>query len=272
MKVYGIDFTSRPERGRPITCLECELQDNLLRVGQLWEWEDYFKSFEEFLRHSGPWIAGIDFPFGQSRKFLDNMKWPSCWGDYVYRNVESLDRDDFSKVLDDYRRPRQENDKEHRRATDIVFGGYSPQKIGRPPVGLMFFEGAPRLRRAGVMISGLQESGDPERIVVEAFPAVAARALVGRHSKQQLETRKDILSQLSSHRVKEVFGIKVDIPESLYRPLIKNSTCDRIDALLCAVQSAWAWQNRDSKSGWPFPQDSTEGWIAHPVGSTLPLA
>jgi len=43
----------------------------------------------------------------------------------------------------------------------------------------MFFEGAPRLVHSGVTIPALQ-SGDPERIVVEAYPGVLARQLIGR--------------------------------------------------------------------------------------------
>ena len=62
----------------------------------------------------------------------------------------------------------------NRRATDIAASSISPQKLYGVPVGLMFFEGAPRLMRLGVTIPGLQ-SGDPERIVVEAYPGVLAR-------------------------------------------------------------------------------------------------
>jgi hypothetical protein len=30
-----------------------------------------------------PWIAGIDFPFGQSRAFIENIGWPNYWAGYV---------------------------------------------------------------------------------------------------------------------------------------------------------------------------------------------
>ncbi len=64
MKIYGIDFTSRPKRSKPITCLECRLDGNILEARELIEWRGY-DAFERALRKSGPWIAGIDFPFGQ---------------------------------------------------------------------------------------------------------------------------------------------------------------------------------------------------------------
>ena len=60
MRVYGIDFTSRPRRGKPITCLECRLEGDELRAGPLSAWCT-FDEFEAALREPGPWIAGIDF-------------------------------------------------------------------------------------------------------------------------------------------------------------------------------------------------------------------
>lgn len=75
MKLYGIDFTSRPRRRKPITCLECTLTDDRLQAGELTTWED-FAGFEAALRRPGPWIAGIDFPFGQARRFIETISWP----------------------------------------------------------------------------------------------------------------------------------------------------------------------------------------------------
>ena len=101
MKIYGIDFTSRPKRAKPITCLECTLDGNRLEAGELIEWKD-FEGFEDALRRPGPWIAGIDFPFGQSRKFIENIGWPLTWAGYV-QHVKTLGRKGFRQALDAYR-------------------------------------------------------------------------------------------------------------------------------------------------------------------------
>ena len=53
MKIYGIDFTSRPTRHMAITCLECELTGEHPQVGELTTWED-FEGFEAALRLPGP--------------------------------------------------------------------------------------------------------------------------------------------------------------------------------------------------------------------------
>ncbi|WP_042778198.1 hypothetical protein [Sinorhizobium fredii] len=82
MRVLGIDFTSAPRRRKPITCVDCELKDDLLIVRSLIEWAD-FDGFEGALQEPGPWIAGIDLPFGQASRFIETIGWPKCWADYV---------------------------------------------------------------------------------------------------------------------------------------------------------------------------------------------
>lgn len=38
----------------------------------------------------------------------------------------------------------------------------------------------------------------------------------------------------------------------------------QLDALLCAIQAAWAWTQRDQGFGLPKHVDPLEGWIADP--------
>ena len=112
MKIYGLDFTSRPRRGKPITCLECVLDGNRLRAGELIEWKD-FGGFETALRAPGTWIAGIDFPFGQSRRFIENIGWPLSWAGYV-EHAHSLGRKGFREALDAYRANRPEGGQQNK--------------------------------------------------------------------------------------------------------------------------------------------------------------
>jgi hypothetical protein len=275
MRVYGIDFTSRPTGRKPITCLECVLEGNRLRAGELTAWQD-FDGFEAALRNPGPWIAGIDFPFGQARRFIDTIGWPDTWQGYV-DYVRTLSREEFRAALDDYRASRPPGDKEHRRATDRAAGSISPQKLYGTPVGLMFFEGAPRLIAAGVTIPGLQ-AGAPERIVVEAYPGVLSRTLIGRRgykqdtrSKQtddQAEARRELIRRIADGALGPVYGLTVDAPAGL----TEDPSGDRLDALLCAIQAAWAWTRRDQGFGRPAHIDLVEGWIADPTSAGGPAA
>ena len=265
MKIYGIDFTSRPKRRKPITCLACDLEGDRLTAGSLLEWPT-FEGFEAALGLPGPWIAGVDSPFGQARKFIETIGWPMTWQDYV-DHVSTMSRAEFRKALDDYRAKRPPGDKEHRRLTDIAAGSISPQKLYGTPVGLMFYEAAPRLRKANVTIPRMQD-GDPNRIVVEAYPGVLARHFIGRRSykqdtkkkqtKNQHIARRDLHNILSSGQLRATYGLTLDAPQTL----ADDPTGDQLDALLCAIQAAWAWRNKDQNYGAADPIDPLEGWIA----------
>jgi hypothetical protein len=268
MKVMGIDFTSRPTRRKPLTCMHCVLEEHVLHAGFLERWSD-FVPFEEALRKPGPWIAGIDFPFGQSRIFIQNIGWPDSWAGYV-EYARSLGREGFRDALNGYREPRPAGDKEHQRVTDVGASSVSPQKLYGVPVGLMFFEGVPRLASSHVTIPLLQ-SGDPERIVVEAYPGVLARQLVGRagykndnprkQTEKQRQVRGAMLDHILSGQIEASYGLRVQAPKNL----IDDPSGDQLDALLCAIQAAWAWTMRERGYGASFDVDPLEGWIADPT-------
>lgn len=268
MKIYGIDFTSRPTRRKPITCLVCTLDDGRLRAASLRQWPS-FVHFEDALREPGPWITGLDFPFGQSRTFIENAGWPLTWAGYI-SHVRTMNRQTFRRTLDDYRAPRRHGDKEHRRRTDVAAGSVSPQKLYGTPVGLMFFEGASRLQSADVTIPGLQK-GDPDRVAVEAYPGILARHFIGRRSykqdakskqtRDQHRARMDLLNALMGGGGRRQYGLTIDAPPAL----ADDPTGDQLDALLCAVQAAWAWARRHEQFGMPALTDTLEGWITDPA-------
>jgi hypothetical protein len=268
MKVYGVDFTSRPGRTKPITRVETSLEGNHLTVIELQRLPN-FEAFDEVLSESGPWISGIDFPFGQSRRFIENIGWPTTWHGYV-STASALGREGFRKALDDYRRHRASGDREHRRATDVACGSISPQKLYGTPVALMFFEGARRLLDAGVTIPGLLE-GDRNRIAVEAYPGVLARRILGRRSyknddktKQSADqhaNRRALLKAITNGGLVDTYGVTVAAPLEL----ADDPQADTLDALLCAVQAAWAWMHRERAFGMPTSVDLLEGWIADPA-------
>ncbi len=273
MKIHGIDFTSRPSHRKPIACLSCALQDKHLEVKSLALWQD-FSGFEQALAHPGPWIAGADFPFGLARRFIETIAWPASWQGYV-GHVSEMQRQAFRGALDNYRKQRPPGDKEHRRASDKATGAISPQKLYGTPVGLMFFEGAKRLTKAGVTIPCLQQ-GDPERIVVEAYPGVLARRLIGRRSykqdsrakqtETQYQARRDLLEAIRGNGVLQSHGLTVDAPDWL----ADDPGGDQLDALLCAIQAAWSWTQRDDHFGAPSDCDPLEGWIADPSARQAP--
>jgi len=273
MKVRGIDFTSSPSGRKPLTCFEGWFGDGMLTLVRLERWPG-FGPFEAALCSPGPWIAGLDFPFGFSRRFVENVGWPLSWGGYV-DHIGSLTRPAFSACLEAYKRDRPKGDKEHRRPTDAKASSVSPQKLHGVPVAKMLHEGSPRLRRAGVTIPGMQQ-GDPERIVVETYPGVLARRLIGRtsykqdnprkQSPAQLQARRNLVRAVASDRFRAIYGVTVNAPGWL----ADDPTGDELDAMLCAVQAAWCWTRRTEGFGAPADLDPLEGWIADPAAGERP--
>ena len=270
MKIYGIDFTSSPSIRKPITCLECDLQGCSLSAGTLMHVGRVLKAYEAMLRQPGPWIAGMDFPFGQARRFIDTAGWPDSWQGYVAYAV-SLGRARVrgcrSMIIE---RAEAAGDKEHRRETDKRAGSISPQKLYGVPVAKMFFEGAPRLIAAGLTVPGLQQ-GDPQRVAVEAYPGVLARYIIGRKSYKN-DTRKKQTAALHDARLQMLQAISDGVLETAYGLKVKapldladDPSGDSLDALLCAVQAAWSWTQRRNNYGEPEGSDTLEGWIADPL-------
>ena len=150
MKIYGVDFTSAPSLKKAITYAECRLDENHLVLEHLRRLTS-FDEFENFLKQPGPWMAGMDFPFGQPRTLIQNLGWPKTWAGYV-RYVSRMSKEEFVDTLTNYSQGRAAGDKHHLRQTDRLAKSRSPMMLYRVPVGKMFFEGAPRLLKAGLNI------------------------------------------------------------------------------------------------------------------------
>lgn len=215
LTVYGVDFTSRPTRRKPITCARCTLDRDMLVCHEV-KRLPAFSEFEAWLQTPGPWVAGMDFPFGQSRRFVQNIGWPTSWSEYV-QYVDLLTRAEFRQILDDYRAPRASGDKEHQRSGDKATGAISPQKLYGVPVGLMFYEGAKRLLHSGAHLPGLV-SGDVERQIVEAYPGVLARRVtrdgyksdtVAKQTERHAQARGRIVDWLQSAACRQTYGVTV---------------------------------------------------------------
>ncbi len=143
MDVYGVDFTSAPTKHKPITVAKGRFEERELRIEEL-EALESFGAFDQFLNRSGEWVAGVDFPFGQPRKFVENIGWPSTWTRYV-ASVADMDKNAFECLIRNYQQGRPRGDVRHFRQVDMAAGACSPMQLAFVPVGKMFFQGAPRL-------------------------------------------------------------------------------------------------------------------------------
>lgn len=269
-RIRGIDFTSAPSPSKPITLAEGELDGDTLRIERLRSLT-CFLDFESALREPGPWIAGIDFPFGQPRRLIKEMGWPDTWTGYV-EQVVGMEKVGFEDEMARYISER-EGDKEHKRKADQLTGGISPMRLKFQPVGKMFFQGAPRIARSGASIVPCAPC-ESDRVIVEAYPAQAVKTLLGKKpgykhdtkSKQtdeHTEARQRIVSSLPDERCRECYGLTVELNQADRERLIDDAAGDLLDAVLCAVQAAWA--SGQPRYGVPEDCDPLEGWIVDPL-------
>ena len=68
LRIIGIDFTSAPSPRKPLTVAMCRLEGRRLHVDALCEVQS-LDCFANILATPGPWVAGMDFPFGLPRDY-----------------------------------------------------------------------------------------------------------------------------------------------------------------------------------------------------------
>jgi hypothetical protein len=271
VKIYGLDFTSAPSRRKPLISLGCTLSEGILRVETAEEMTD-FAGFEDFLARPGPWVCGMDFPFGQPRSLVSALGWPEAWEGYV-GEVALLSKEEFAGAVRTDMDLRPTGSKYRYRLADKRSGSSSAMMLFRVPVGKMFYQGAPRLLDAGVHVEPCRRT-EETRVAVEAYPAVVARRFLGRasyktderkkHTTARRAARETLFAGIRSEPLKEAYGFVVEMDGSWEREFVRDPAADALDSLLCAVQAAWAYTRRDENYGVPPECDPNEGWILDP--------
>ncbi len=236
-----------------------------------------FDAFEAWLQTPGPWVCGMDFPFGQPKDLVETLGWPSEWSGYV-AEVSRLGKEGFEAAIRADMASRPPGKKWRYRLADKRSGSSSAMMLFRVPVGKMFFQGAPRLLASHVCIEPCRPNGDP-RVAVEAYPAVVARRFLGREpykrdavpdTPERRAARKELVAGLESEAVRENYGFRVGIGRRWRERFIEEPGADALDSLLCAIQAAWSYTKRDQSWGVPPECDRDEGWIVDPdLGSRL---
>ena len=271
MRIYGLDFTSAPGRRKPLIVLGCTLEGDSLRVEDSETLTD-FGGFEDFLQRRGPWVCGMDFPFGQPRSLITALGWPESWEGYV-GEVGALPKEAFEDKIRTDMAKRPPGSKWRYRLADRRSGSSSAMMLFRVPVGKMFYQGAPRLLASGVRVEPCRRNGD-ERVAVEAYPAIVARRFVGRtaykrdgvpDTPKRRSARETLLAGLESAVLREVYGFAVEMDARWRDEFVQDPSADALDSLLCAVQAGWAYEKRDEGYGVPMECDLDEGWILDPA-------
>jgi hypothetical protein len=271
VRIYGLDFTSAPGCRKPLIVLGCSLEGGSLRVEDSETLTD-FGGFEDFLHRGGPWVCGMDFPFGQPRSLVAALGWPESWEGYV-GEVDTLPKEEFEDRIRADMALRPAGSKWRYRLADRRSGSSSAMMLFRVPVGKMFYQGAPRLLASGIRVEPCRRNG-VVRVAVEAYPAVVARRFLGRtaykrdsvpDTPERRSARETLLAGLESAVLRKVYGFAVEMDDYWRGEFVSDPSADILDSLLCAIQAAWAYARRDENYGVPPECDPNEGWILDPA-------
>jgi hypothetical protein len=264
--LVGCDFSSAPTRRKPIVMALGRERAGRVVLESV-ELLPTLKAFEDWLGEPREWVGGFDFPFGLPRALVEQLGWPVQWRACM-EHYAGLSRADIRTTFAAFCAARPAGAKFVHRAFDKLAGSSPSMKWVNPPVAYMLHEAVPRLLAAGVHIPGLHE-GDPRRVALEAYPGLLARELLGRRSyksdekakqtPERLIARKDLITGLEHGNTRLALRLKVSNAQR--DALVADASGDRLDAVLCLVQAAWAQQHGAPRYGLPETLDPLEGWI-----------
>ena len=270
--LLGCDFTSAPSRRKPVTLAVGHIDRGRVLLDGIETFET-LDAWGKRLHAPGPWVGGFDLPFGLPRELVVALGWPGTWAGcmdhYAGLSREAI-RDTFAAFCD----ARPAGAKFAHRVTDGPAGSSPSMKWVNPPVAFMLHAGVPRLRAAGLHLPGLQ-AGDPQRVALEAYPGMLARSVLGqvsyksddksRQTPERLIARRTLIHALESGDAPllQAAGLRLRLSHAQRDDLADDPAGDRLDALLCLLQAAWALQRHEAgHPRWGLPDcDPLEGWI-----------
>ena len=262
--IAGIDFTSAPSRRKPIVVALGRREGDAV-VLERFQSHIAFDTFARWLQTPKPWLDVFDLPFKLPRELMLALGWPTEWRSLML-HYAALSRAEIRATFAAFCAARPVGGKFAHRATDGPAGSSPSMKWVNPPVAYMLHAGVPLLLEAGVHLPGLQV-GDPQRIALEGYPGLLARELVGSRSyksdtpaKQTPEreaARRELVGTLEQGR--SHLNLRLALTREQRDTLVDDPMGDRLDAVLCLVQAAWA--AAQPNHGLPLDVDPIEGWI-----------
>ena len=272
LPLLGCDFTSAPSRRKPITLARGRVDRGRVVLDGL----DTFDSLDAWgsrLAELPAWVGGFDLPFGLPRELVHTLGWPTDWAACM-AHYAALDRDTIREAFAAFCDARPVGGKFAHRATDGPAGSSPSMKWVNPPVAFMMHAGVPRLIAANATLPGLRQ-GNLARVALEAYPGLLARSVLGntsyksddkaKQTPERLIARRTLLNALENGLTPllQSAGLRLRLSHAQRDALADDPSGDRLDAVLCLLQAAWAQhQHRSGHPRWGLPEcDPLEGWI-----------
>ncbi len=262
--VAGVDFTSRPTARKPIVVALGRFDGHAVRLDALAS-HTSFEAFSGWLSAAGDWVGAFDLPFGLPRELVTTLGWPTEWLPLM-RHYAGLSRAEIRDTFAAFCDARPAGGKFAHRACDKPAGSSPSMKWVNPPVAYMLHAGVPLLLDAGVHLPGLH-AGDATRVALEGYPGLLAREVLGARSyksderakqtPERLIARKDLVDALEQGRTR--LAVRLRLSHAQRDALVADASGDRLDAVLCLLQAAWA--RAQPAFGRPVLADALEGWI-----------
>ena len=270
--LLGCDFSSAPTARKPIVVAVGSAKGETVVLSRL----EHFASLDgwaRWLQSEAAWVGGFDLPFGLPRELVEHLGWPTQWL-ALMAHYAGLSRAQIREVFAAFCASRPAGRKFAHRVTDGPAGASPSMKWVNPPVAFMLHAGVPRLLAAGAAFPGLHSPVRvTQRVALEAYPGLLARELLGRRSyksddaaRQTVEraaARADLLAALEGGATR--LRLRLVLDHWQRDELLADPRGDRLDAVLCLVQAAWAAARAGSAGtgyGLPAHVDPLEGWIA----------
>ena len=236
--LLGCDFSSSPNSRKQCVLALGTLSGQRVLLSHL----QYFSSHEALLtglRAAPGWTGGFDLPFGLPRELVSAMGWPLDWLGCV-QHFCALERSEIRARFKAFCDARPAGAKFAHRATDGPAGSSPSMKWVNPPVSFMLHAGMP-------LLLGRRSYKSDETV---------------RQTPERLIARKDLLTALEQGRHR--LGLALKLSHAQHDALVEDASGDSVDAVLCLLQAAWAWQCAqagDERYGLPADMDPLEGWI-----------
>ncbi len=280
MNIRGLDFSSAKSSSKRSYVAYGELDGGVLSIVRL---ESLRTDLSGLVHETGEWVLGVDFPFGLPRIFVEAQAWSQQWEEYAAVAC-NLPWTGFERLITVYRDDRRPGEKQPARKVDRLARSRSPLMTVMVPVARMFHAGAGVI--AGQTCDVLPfRNASTGRTVVEAYPALLVRRLVGSNKYKDggdeeprcREVRDTLLRRVVRGDLEQDYGFSTHLESAVLRESLEDARGDALDSVLCLIQAAWAYSNRENGWGIPDSADRTEGWIVDPslvrrISSGLVLA